>query len=203
MKKIAILLLLLCCTQYIAAQKMTDDQVIEYVMSAQEKGLSQQQIAKDLLRRGVSMDQVNRIKRKMESQEKNGMGSTLTEKMRTRTAPKKNGAIELQSDKDAVKNMKVSERETMMGEEIGFLFHVSHLIFRIRKIFLCLRKLGFKPGVFFIGFFQFLPSQQVGIGSQLLYFIFQSGYGILCLPQFICQTDTFILCGLQTGNFRG
>ena len=68
MKKIAILLLLLCCTQYLAAQKMTDDQVIEYVMSAQEKGLSQQQIAKDLLRRGVSMDQVNRIKRKMESQ---------------------------------------------------------------------------------------------------------------------------------------
>ena len=122
MKKIAILLLLLCCTQYLAAQKMTDDQVIEYVMSAQEKGLSQQQIAKDLLRRGVSMDQVNRIKRKMESQEKNGMGSTLTEKMRTRTAPKKNSVIELQSDRDAVKNMKASERETLMGVEIGFLF---------------------------------------------------------------------------------
>ena len=132
MKKIAILLLLLCCTQYLAAQKMTDDQVIEYVMSAQEKGLSQQQIAKDLLRRGVSMDQVNRIKRKMESQEKNGMGSTLTEKMRTRTAPKKNGAIELQSDKDAVKNMKVSERETMMGEEIGFLFPDSTMMYMMQ-----------------------------------------------------------------------
>lgn len=132
MKKIAILLLLLCCTQYLAAQKMTDDQVIEYVMSAQEKGLSQQQIAKDLLRRGVSMDQVNRIKRKMESQEKNGMGSTLTEKMRTRTAPKKNGVIELQSDRDAVKNMKVSERETMLSDEIDFLFPDSTMMYMMQ-----------------------------------------------------------------------
>ena len=133
MKKIAILLLLLCCTQYLAAQKMTDDQVIEYVMEAQDKGLSQQDIAKDLLRRGVTMDQVNRIKRKMESQNKNGVGSTLTEKMRTRTAPKKNGAIELQSDKDAVKNMKTSERETMLGDEIGFLFPDSTMVYMMQE----------------------------------------------------------------------
>ena len=133
MKKIAILLLLLCCTQYMAAQKMTDDQVIEYVMEAQDKGLSQQDIAKDLLRRGVTMGQVNRIKRKMESQNKNGVGSTLTEKMRTRTAPKKNGAIELQSDKDAVKNMKTSERETMLGDEIGFLFPDSTMMYMMQE----------------------------------------------------------------------
>ena len=133
MKKIAIFLLLLCCTQYLAAQKMTDDQVIEYVMQAQEKGISQQDIAKDLLRRGVSMDQVNRIKRKMANQEKNGQGSTLTEKMRTRTAPKKNGALELQSDKEAVKNMKTPEREAMMGDEIGFLFPDSTMLYMMEE----------------------------------------------------------------------
>ncbi|MBR5842497.1 MAG: SLBB domain-containing protein [Bacteroidaceae bacterium] len=133
MKKIAIFLLLLCCTQYLAAQKMTDDQVIEYVMQAQEKGISQQDIAKDLLRRGVSMDQVNRIKRKMANQEKNGQGSTLTEKMRTRTAPKKNGALKLQSDKEAVKNMKTPEREAMMGDEIGFLFPDSTMLYMMEE----------------------------------------------------------------------
>lgn len=133
MKKFTILLLLLCCAQYLSAQKMTDDQVVEYVMTAQEKGMSQQDIAKDLLRRGVSMDQVNRIKRKMESQNKNGMGSTLTEKMRTRTAPKQNGAVELQSDKDAVKNMKTAERETMLGNEIGFLFPDSTMMYMMQE----------------------------------------------------------------------
>lgn len=61
MRKLPILVLLLFCVQIASAQKMSDDQVIEYVMEAQEKGDSQQQIAKDLLRRGVTMDQVNRI----------------------------------------------------------------------------------------------------------------------------------------------
>ena len=113
MKKLAILLLLLCCAQYMSAQKMTDDQVVEYVINAQEKGMSQQQIAKDLLRRGVSMDQVNRIKRKMESQEKNGMGVTITEKMRTRTAPNAKGAI---------------DKETDFSNEISFLFPDSTMM---------------------------------------------------------------------------
>ena len=133
MKKFTILLLLLCCAQYLSAQKMTDDQVVEYVMTAQEKGMSQQDIAKDLLRRGVSMDQVNRIKRKMESQNKNGMGSTLTEKMRTRTAPKQNGAVELQRDKDVVKNMNTAERENMLGNEIGFLFSDSTMMYMMQE----------------------------------------------------------------------
>ncbi len=133
MKKFTILLLLLCCAQYLSAQKMTDDQVVEYVMTAQEKGMSQQDIAKDLLRRGVSMDQVNRIKRKMESQNKNGMGSTLTEKMRTRTAPKQNGVVELQRDKDVVKNLNTAERENMLGNEIGFLFSDSTMMYMMQE----------------------------------------------------------------------
>ena len=133
MKKFTILLLLLCCAQYLSAQKMTDDQVVEYVMTAQEKGMSQQDIAKDLLRRGVSMDQVNRIKRKMESQNKNGMGATLTEKMRTRTAPKQNGAVELQRDKDVVKNLNTAERENMLGNEIGFLFSDSTMMYMMQE----------------------------------------------------------------------
>ena len=52
MKRIAILLLLLVGVQWVSAQKMSDDKVVEYVMEAQEKGVSQQQIAKDLLKQG-------------------------------------------------------------------------------------------------------------------------------------------------------
>ena len=35
------------------AQSMTDDQVVEYVKSAQQAGVSQQQMTKELMRRGV------------------------------------------------------------------------------------------------------------------------------------------------------
>ena len=121
------------CVVYAQAQKMTDDQVVEYVMSAQEKGDSQQEIAADLLRRGVTMDQINRIKRKMDSQGKAGIGKTMDKKSRTRTAPQKNGALQLQSDKENVQKMTASEREMMMSDELGFLFPDSAMMYMMEQ----------------------------------------------------------------------
>ena len=129
MRRLSILALLLFCVQVASAQKMSDDQVIEYVLQAQEKGESQQQIAKDLLRKGVTMDQVNRIKRKMESQKKTGVGNSLTEKSRTRTAPKRNGAIELQSVKEEKNKLSAAEREEQMIGEMGFFFPDSTMMY--------------------------------------------------------------------------
>ena len=117
----------------VKAQTMTDDQVVEYVMSAQEEGDSQQQIAADLLRRGVTMDQINRIKRKMDGQGKTGLGKTLTEKSRMRTAPLQDGVIQLQSDKDKMQKMKNEERELMMGDELGFLFPDSTMMYMVEE----------------------------------------------------------------------
>ena len=122
MKKIALLILLLCGVQLMSAQKMTDDQVVEFVMEAQEKGDSQQQIAADLLRRGVSMDQINRIRRKVESQDQQNVGQTLSKKERTRTAQKQQGTIQLEEDKVAMQKMNASERTKLMSDELTFLF---------------------------------------------------------------------------------
>ena len=127
-----IMLSLLCVTN-IQAQKMTDDQVVEYVISAQEKGESQQQIAADLLRRGVTMDQINRIKRKMDSQGKTGIGQTMDKESRTRIAPQKNGPLQLQSDKEAMQKMNSSEREKMMSGELGFLFPDSAMMYMVEN----------------------------------------------------------------------
>ena len=46
------------------AQSMTDDQVVEYVKSARQAGKSQQEMTKELMRRGVTKDQVLRIQEK-------------------------------------------------------------------------------------------------------------------------------------------
>ena len=132
MRKIAILLLLLVGVQWVSAQKMSDDKVVEYVMEAQEKGMSQQQIAKDLLRQGVTMDQINRIKRKMDAAGKTGVGATLNEKTRTRTSPKGN-AVKLEKDRVEKDKMTSSEREQMMGSEIGFLFPDSTMMYMMEE----------------------------------------------------------------------
>ena len=103
------------CVSYMSAQKMTDDQVLEYVMSAQQKGADQQQIASELLHRGVTMDQVNRIRRQMEARKGSGLGNSLDAKTRIRTAPQQNGALKLQNDKNA------KSSELAMGSEIGLM----------------------------------------------------------------------------------
>ena len=121
MKRLLMLCVMACfCAVFTYAQKMTDDQVVEYVMAAQGKGDSQQQIVTDLLRRGVTMDQINRIKRKMDNKGKTGVGQTLGEKIRMRTAPQQNTAVQLQSEKN--KKLTDAEREMKMSNELGFLF---------------------------------------------------------------------------------
>ena len=52
------------------AQSMTDDQVVEYVKSAQQAGVSQQQMTKELMRRGVTKEQVLRIQEKYKAQQR-------------------------------------------------------------------------------------------------------------------------------------
>lgn len=51
------------------AQSMTDDQVIQFVQKEQASGASQQSIVQKLLRKGVTPDQLRRIRKKYEAQQ--------------------------------------------------------------------------------------------------------------------------------------
>ena len=68
--------LLLLCLNVAAQSTMSDDQVLQYVVTQSQKGVSQQQMAKELLQKGVSAAQLQRVKRKAE-QLKNS-SSTIT-----------------------------------------------------------------------------------------------------------------------------
>lgn len=57
---------------------MSDDQVIQYVKQAQKEGKNQQQVTTELLKRGVTREQVERIKDKYEKQQSDGvLGKTV------------------------------------------------------------------------------------------------------------------------------
>ena len=71
--------------QILHAQTMTDEQVKTHLLEARSKGLSQQEIAKDLLARGVSMDQVNRIKGEMRSKGQDKASEVVADELRMRT----------------------------------------------------------------------------------------------------------------------
>ena len=81
MKKILSILLLMLMATTASWAQMTDDQVIDYVKSQNAAGVSQNQIAKDLVAKGVTQDQMLRIKRNYESSKESSstVHATMTE----------------------------------------------------------------------------------------------------------------------------
>lgn len=63
-----------------SAQSMSDSQVVEYVKAEQEKGRSQQQIVNQLLQKGVTTEQLRRIRKKYEAEKSTLGASDLTNK---------------------------------------------------------------------------------------------------------------------------
>lgn len=122
-KHFIILFCALVCVSYARAQqKLSDEQVVEFVSEAREKGTSDKDIAAQLLRRGVTMDQVNRIKRKYDQQQKNGQGNTLSETSRSRVAPANDRRILLQEDEKNRSKMTQTERQDELLGGMDFLF---------------------------------------------------------------------------------
>lgn len=65
-------MMLLTCTSMTAQSSMTDNQIMDYVIEQNAKGVSRQQIVTQLMQRGVTIDQLRRIQKKYQKQIKNG-----------------------------------------------------------------------------------------------------------------------------------
>ena len=74
MKRISTIIacLAFACTISWAQSGMTDDQIMDYVIEQNAKGVSRQQIVTQLMQRGVTIDQLRRIQKKYQKQIKNG-----------------------------------------------------------------------------------------------------------------------------------
>ena len=94
------LMLLSLSTISWAQAGMSDQQVKEYVEMSMQQGKSQQQIANELARRGVTREQAERVKRLYEQGQKSGKGTIATPTNRKRT----NANDNLASDKNYVGN---------------------------------------------------------------------------------------------------
>lgn len=77
-KRFLFSLSLILCLQNVWAQTMTEGQIIKFVQSEQEKGSTQNDIAKKLLQRGVTPAQLRDIKKKYDAEKKLLGASDLT-----------------------------------------------------------------------------------------------------------------------------
>ena len=67
--KIAVVMAAMVLSAATVYARMTDEQVVEYVKTATAQGKSQQQIGKELLAKGVTREQVERLKSRYENQD--------------------------------------------------------------------------------------------------------------------------------------
>lgn len=112
----------------VLAQTMSDEQVIEYILQEQDKGTSQSQIIKQLVSRGVTMEQVNRLKAKYGQQAKGVVGNTeILKKVRTRqklelsTPQQAQRDYMIKSADDKSKQAGKLSQEQMMLEGLDFI----------------------------------------------------------------------------------
>lgn len=77
-RKILLLLSFVLCLQFVVAQTMSDEQIIQFVISEQEKGASQNEIASKLVQKGVSPNRLLELKNKFESNGSLFGGATTT-----------------------------------------------------------------------------------------------------------------------------
>ena len=61
-------MMLASATASFAQSSMTDQAVMEYVIEEHQKGTSQSQIVTQLIQKGVTIDQIRRVKKKYEKE---------------------------------------------------------------------------------------------------------------------------------------
>lgn len=82
------------------AQQMSDDQVVQYIKKANESGKSQKQITTELLRRGVTKEQVSRIQQKYSEEDAvSNKSNEMTSQLRQRTLIDNKGGQKENDDK--------------------------------------------------------------------------------------------------------
>ena len=125
-KKIVFLFALLLSFQWVAAQSVSDEQVIKIVMTERERGSDEKTIAQKLLRQGVTPAQLRRIKAKYD-QEQEGLGAVdVTTIKRNRATLDKNAPVKdrkgenfmLRDEKAKYNNL---QKREMLQSEMGFL----------------------------------------------------------------------------------
>src|SRR5574344_240910 len=118
------------------SQSMTDEQVVRFVQQEQEKGSTQQQIVTKLLQKGVTTEQLRRIRKKYEAEQQNLGASDLTGQNAGKSQSRLRQERQAQGERNQRQNqymiqsqMRVQnrnygtreEREQALNDEIGFM----------------------------------------------------------------------------------
>ena len=102
------------------AQQMSDEQVVQYVKNAQQMGKNQKQITTELMRRGVTKEQVERIQEKYKESKTGDLQNKTQEGNRSRRHIEQNGATKAKGIRvplESAKRTDIMEDSLQMTDE--------------------------------------------------------------------------------------
>ena len=107
--------------QWVAAQTITDDQVVKIILAEKESGADEETIARKLLQKGATPAQIRRIKEKYE-QEQSGLGTVDVtgnggKNNRLRSGKDKNGNFVISKDENAGQEKLPKEKQKKLQKE--------------------------------------------------------------------------------------
>lgn len=112
--------------------QMSDDKIIEYVQEQQAKGMTQEQIIYNLNRRGVTVQQLQRMRDKYEKQQSTGvLGNTVpTQELASRTRTQGGGLNQVRANEDFTDDRRVvRDRRTIQNERLQNMYDESMFMF--------------------------------------------------------------------------
>ena len=121
---IFLLLLFISVSNMSFSQTMTDNQVIDFVLEQQEKGVDQQTIATKLLQKGVTMQQLRRVRKKYQAQQEQMGAVDLTgedkrqQRVRTRTRREEEGEQYQRRNNYMVDRTKINQRRVSRDDRL-------------------------------------------------------------------------------------
>ena len=136
MKRISTIIigLLLATASTWAQSGMTDNQVMDYVIEQNAKGVSRQQIVTQLMQRGVTIEQIRRIQKKYQKQIKNGSlgaeditAGSKTVKSRMREANGELREEQAKKDKQKASQFRIKRRQGLRRNGRGHGLHDARL----------------------------------------------------------------------------
>ncbi len=131
-----------------SAQSMTDDQIIRYVLQEKERGTDRETIVRHLTQRGVSIDQLQRIYRKVEAEQRRMGAVDLTQgtqpqgsnRLRTRQQvadderqQRQNHMVRSQREEQEWRYMTREQRQQAIDGEVDF-FDIDSLAYYASQV---------------------------------------------------------------------
>ena len=125
-----VLLLMLCMMAFVASwsQSMTDQELVKYAIEQKKAGASETDIAKQLMQRGATVDQIQRIRQQYAKQiNQSGMAGTVdnaigeANRMRVNNEQKRDNAIvtKRQGDKAQLSELETEDEEIVVEKPKG------------------------------------------------------------------------------------